>query len=184
MPGLMAGLAGAAVRELVAGTIGKGIDAGTTISVERTRAGVATNKVDRETARDVTVATLKTEQRAEERAGILADGDRGDKRTAWMRPVGFAVVLFYVVCFVLQNTIPKLAAMLWLEVKELPYPWNWIFVIVFCSIFGIRSIEKWLNANAATKAHAVAAEGQRPRLPITTGFFGGTGNRNRRDDAQ
>ena len=130
-----------------------------------------THKVDKQTDRDITIASFQADQRFGELQATLAAADRGDRRTAWIRPVGAGLSLFYLGCLILQHSVPRLAKLLWIEWSPLPYPYDYIVGGILLALFGLRPFEKRMNASAVTAAQSGIVQAQaKPSLfsKITT----------------
>lgn len=98
---------------------------------------------------------IRADTRTSELQAQLAGLDRTDWRTAWMRPYGFAVAIWYFTAFVLEHTVPRFAKWIGVEVRALEWPWDYVVLAILGAVFVFRPIEKGATANA--RATVVAA---------------------------
>jgi hypothetical protein len=157
-------MAGSWLGELIGAGVGEAIGKAATPFTDawiKTRESAAlSHKVDKETDAQITIASFQTDQRTSELQLLLAQADRADWRTAWIRPVGAAVALYVFACVAIEHSMPKLAKLLWIETSEMPMPWGYIAGGILCAIFVLRSVEKTRQASNVTTAHANIAKAQ------------------------
>jgi hypothetical protein len=120
----------------------------------------ATHQVDRQTDRDITVASFQADTRHAELQTVLANADRADPRTAWIRPVASAIALYVFACVALEHTQPRLAALLWIQTRDLPMPWGYLCAGIVGALFALRPLEKKWRAATVTTAHGSIVKAQ------------------------
>jgi hypothetical protein len=153
---------GGAAEGVVKGIATPGFDAWA-----RTKeSAAATHKIDKETERDMTVSSFQTDQRYGELQAVLANADRSDKRTAWIRPAGAAISMYVFACVAIEHSMPRLAKVLWIETSDLPMPWGYICGGILLAIFCIRPFEKKWAAGTVTQTHASIVQAQTAKPPI------------------
>lgn len=172
MGGILAALGLASKAIETVGSITQGL---TTVAVERHRALVDVNKVDKETARDITIESFRTDVRHAELQATLSLADKTDPRSSWMRPYFGAVSAYFITCEVLTHAMPGVAKFIGIAVTPLPFPLDYIIYGIPIAIFGLRSIDKGVRTNSITKTQATIATKPPPILSLPL-------RRNKRED--
>lgn len=98
--------------------------------------------VDEQTRRDIVLENIKADVRTVELQQQLALADRGDWKTAWIRPA-FAGAVFYYFAAIILDSVHHFD----LRVAALPFPFDYLAAGIIAALFALRPLEKYARAN-------------------------------------
>ena len=115
--------------------------------IKTKESAAATHKVDKETDRDITIASYQADVQLAMAQRLLAESDRTHWSTRWIRPA-FAALSFVYFVLALLGKLPAT-----------PIPWQVEYVLAGIpgAIFLLRPLEKNKRSDIAAKAQAQPA---------------------------